>query len=165
MGPGSALRSAALVQDDDVTKSSGSSVIPPGRPTFCLMTALSRRDSAQISAKGTSVRSGRRAARGGPPMEDLGRESDHLMLITPERVFYAGLLGRPRKRTPGCCHVYVAVKGNLHLTIDDALATGELFVTLPNSTRCVLARRCRAVCSTPASCARSPALGASRASR
>ena len=44
-------------------------------------------------------------------MEDLGRESDHLMLITPERVFYAGLLGRPRKRTPGCCHVYVAVKG------------------------------------------------------
>ena len=33
-------------------------------------------------------------------MEDKGRESDHLMLITPERVFYAGLLGRPRKRTP-----------------------------------------------------------------
>lgn len=65
-------------------------------------------------------------------MEDNGRESDHLMLITPERVFYAGLLGRPRKRTPGCCHVYVAVKGSLHLTIDDALATGELFVTLPN---------------------------------
>ena len=65
-------------------------------------------------------------------MEDPGRESDHLMLITPERVFYAGLLGRPRKRTPGCCHVYVAVKGSLHLTIDDALAAGELFVTLPN---------------------------------
>ena len=65
-------------------------------------------------------------------MEDTGRESDHLMLITPERVFYAGLLGRPRKRTPGCCHVYVAVKGSLHLTIDDALATAELFVTLPN---------------------------------
>lgn len=65
-------------------------------------------------------------------MEDPGRESDHLMLITPERVFYAGLLGRPRKRTPGCCHVYVAVKGNLHLTIDDVHATGELLVTLPN---------------------------------
>ena len=59
-------------------------------------------------------------------MEDKGRESDHLMLITPERVFYAGLLGRPRKRTPGCSHVYVAVKGSLHLTIDDAFATGEL---------------------------------------
>src|SRR3569833_2530815 len=65
-------------------------------------------------------------------MEDKGRESDHLMLITPERVFYAGLLGRPRKRTPGCCHVYVAVKGSLHLTIDVVLASAELFVTLPN---------------------------------
>src|SRR3569623_2635985 len=65
-------------------------------------------------------------------MEDKGRESDHLMLSTPERVFYAGLLGRPRKRTPCCCHVYVAGKGSLHLTIDDTLATGELFITLPN---------------------------------
>src|SRR3569833_4147166 len=64
-------------------------------------------------------------------MEDKGRESDHLMLITPERVFYAGLLGRPRKRTPGCCHVYVAVKGSLHLTIDDVLTSAELFVNLP----------------------------------
>ena len=31
-------------------------------------------------------------------MDDKGRESGHLMLITPERVFYAGLLGRPRQR-------------------------------------------------------------------
>lgn len=62
-------------------------------------------------------------------MEDKGRESDHLMLITPERVFYAGLLGRPRKRTPGCCHVYVAVKGSLHLTIDDLHLSDELIVT------------------------------------
>src|SRR3569623_2990017 len=65
-------------------------------------------------------------------MQDLGRESDHLMLITPERVFYAGLLGRPRQRTPGCCHVYVAVKVSLHLTIDDVHASGDIFVTLPN---------------------------------
>lgn len=33
-------------------------------------------------------------------MEDNGRESDHLMLITPERVFYAGLLGRPASGRP-----------------------------------------------------------------
>ena len=65
-------------------------------------------------------------------MEDKGRESDHLMLITPERVFYAGLLGRPRRRTAGCCHVYVAIKGSLHLTIDDVHATDVLVVTLPN---------------------------------
>src|SRR5882757_2195445 len=96
------------------------------------MTALSCRDSARISAKVIFVRSGQRAARGGPPMEDLGRESDHLMLITPERVFYAGLLGRPRKRTPGSCHIYVAVKGSLHLSIDEVHTSGEIVVTLPN---------------------------------
>ena len=38
-------------------------------------------------------------------MDDKGRESGHLMLITPERVFYAGLLGRPRERCPGALHV------------------------------------------------------------
>ena len=27
-------------------------------------------------------------------MDDIGQKSGHLMLITPERVFYAGLLGR-----------------------------------------------------------------------
>ncbi|MDE2378801.1 AraC family transcriptional regulator [Bradyrhizobium sp.] len=65
-------------------------------------------------------------------MDDLGRESDHLMLITPERVFYAGFLGRPRQRTSGSCHVYVAVKGSLHLTDDDGQISDELIVTLPN---------------------------------
>ena len=44
---------------------------------------------------------GRRAARGGSAMDDKGRDSGHLMLITPERVFYAGLLGRPRRAPPG----------------------------------------------------------------
>ena len=34
-------------------------------------------------------------------MDDIGRKSGHLMLITPERVFYAGLLGRPRQRCSG----------------------------------------------------------------
>lgn len=65
-------------------------------------------------------------------MEDKGREPDHLMLITPERVFYAGLLGRPRQRCSGSCHVYVAVRGGLSLTTDDGQASGELLVTLPN---------------------------------
>ena len=31
-------------------------------------------------------------------MDEKGRESGHLMLITPERVLYAGLVGRPRER-------------------------------------------------------------------
>ena len=41
------------------------------------------------------------------------RESGHLMLITPERVFYAGLLGRPRQRCPGAFHVYVSLEAGL----------------------------------------------------
>ena len=65
-------------------------------------------------------------------MDDQGRESGHLMLITPQRVFYAGLLGRPRQRCSGSCHVYVALQGNLHLTIGDARTSGEILVTLPN---------------------------------
>ena len=52
-------------------------------------------------------------------MDDKGHESGHLMLITPERVFYAGLLGRPRARCSGAFHVYVAIKGGLRLTTGD----------------------------------------------
>jgi AraC-like DNA-binding protein len=65
-------------------------------------------------------------------MQDKGRESGHLMLITPDRVFYAGLLGRPRERCPGACHVYVALSGSLHLSTDEGNSSGELLVTLPN---------------------------------
>ena len=46
-------------------------------------------------------------------MDDRASASSHLMLITPERVFYAGLLGRPRERCPGAFHVYVALRGGL----------------------------------------------------
>ena len=52
-------------------------------------------------------------------MDDKGRNSGHLMLITPERVFYAGLLGRPRQRCSGAFHVYVAIKGALWLATAD----------------------------------------------
>jgi len=65
-------------------------------------------------------------------MEYKGRQSDHLMLITPERVFYAGLLGRPRQRCPGSCNIYLALRGNLHLTTDNGHVSGDLIVTLPN---------------------------------
>ena len=52
-------------------------------------------------------------------MDNKGRESGHLMLITPERVFYAGLLGHPRERCPGAFYVYVAIEGALRLTTAD----------------------------------------------
>lgn len=66
-------------------------------------------------------------------MDDNGHIPGHLMLITPERVFYAGLLGRPRERCPGAFHVYVAIKGDLQLsTADGREAHGELAVTMPS---------------------------------
>jgi AraC-like DNA-binding protein len=61
------------------------------------------------------------------------RESGHLMLIAPERVFYAGLLGRPRQRCSGAFHVYVAIKGSLRLAVEgDRESHGELAVVPPN---------------------------------
>jgi AraC-like DNA-binding protein len=66
-------------------------------------------------------------------MDNEGRESGHLMLITPERVFYAGLLGRPRQRCSGAFHVYVAIKGGLRLAAEGAVeGYSELAVVPPN---------------------------------
>jgi AraC-like DNA-binding protein len=66
-------------------------------------------------------------------MDDKGHESGHLMLITPERVFYAGLLGRPRQRCSGAFHVYVAIRGGLRLAAEGAVESyGELAVVPPN---------------------------------
>ena len=66
-------------------------------------------------------------------MDDKGRESGHLMLITPERVFYAGLVGRPRERCQGAFNVYVALKGGLWLTTSNGGERyGELLVVPPN---------------------------------
>jgi AraC-like DNA-binding protein len=65
-------------------------------------------------------------------MDEKGT-SGHLMLITPERVFYAGLLGRPRARCSGACHVYVAIRDGLWLsTADGREAYGELLAVAPN---------------------------------
>ena len=52
-------------------------------------------------------------------MDERAATSGHLMLITPERVFYAGLLGRPRERCPGAFHIYVALRGGLWLSTAD----------------------------------------------
>jgi AraC-like DNA-binding protein len=59
--------------------------------------------------------------------------SGHLMLITPERVFYAGLLGRPRERNPGAFHLYVSIEGGLRLTIGAGCEIrAELIAVRPN---------------------------------
>src|SRR5713226_4809364 len=59
------------------------------------------------------------------------REPGRLMLISPERVFYAGLLGRPRKRTSGGYNIYVAMRGSLKITEGKSELVGELGVVPP----------------------------------
>jgi len=59
------------------------------------------------------------------------RKSGRLMLISPERVFYAGLLGRPRRRTSGGYNIYVAMQGSLKITQCASEITGELVLVRP----------------------------------
>jgi AraC-like DNA-binding protein len=66
-------------------------------------------------------------------LDDKSRKSGHLMLIMPERVFYAGLLGRPRERCSGGFNIYVAMEGGLWLTTADGRKRhGEMAAVLPN---------------------------------
>jgi len=46
------------------------------------------------------------------------RPSDRLMWITPDRVFYVGLLGAPSVRVMGVVMAYVAVEGSIRVSID-----------------------------------------------
>jgi len=80
-------------------------------------------------------------------MDAKGQVSGHLMLITPERVFYAGLLGRPRERCPGALQVYVAIEGVLWLTAADGRQSyGELAVTQPNARHTIASDYRSAIC-------------------
>jgi len=59
------------------------------------------------------------------------RRSGRLMLISPQRVFYSGLLGRPRQRTGGGYYVYAALRGQLRIATADAAVAGELLMVAP----------------------------------
>jgi AraC-like DNA-binding protein len=75
------------------------------------------------------------------------RESGHLMLITPERVFYAGLLGRPRQRCPGAFHVYVSIEAGLWLTTADGRESyGELAVVPPDVRHTIASEHRSVIC-------------------
>ena len=76
-------------------------------------------------------------------------ESGHLMLITPERVFYAGLLGRPRQRCSGALHVYVAIEGGLLLSADGARdSTGDIAVVPPYRRHTISSDHRTVICTT-----------------
>lgn len=55
----------------------------------------------------------------------------HLMLISPERVFYAGLLGRPRQRTIGGLAIYVALRGCLRIASEEEPARSGAVALVP----------------------------------
>jgi len=55
-------------------------------------------------------------------MIDARRRQDRFMLIGPERVFYAGLLGRPRRRLLGGLGIYAAMQGGLEITIEGGIS-------------------------------------------
>src|SRR5260370_30112282 len=59
------------------------------------------------------------------------RQCGRVMLISAERVFYAGLLGRPRKRTSGGYNIYAAMRGSLKITEGKSELVGELAVVPP----------------------------------
>ena len=59
------------------------------------------------------------------------RDSGRLMLISPERVFYAGLLGRPRKRSSGGFNIYTAMLGSLKITEGKSEAVAEVALVRP----------------------------------
>ncbi len=74
------------------------------------------------------------------------RESGRLMLISPERVFYAGLLGRPRKRTSGGYNIYTAMRGQLKITEGKSEVTGEVVLVSPYSTHSVESEHPSIIC-------------------
>lgn len=58
--------------------------------------------------------------------------ADRVMWITPQRVFYAGLLGAPALHTKGALAVYVAVEGLLRVRLDGGeWETAEVVVIPP----------------------------------
>jgi AraC-like DNA-binding protein len=67
--------------------------------------------------------------------QESAQQSGHLMLITPERVFYAGLLGRPRERCPGAFHIYVAIEGSLWLSAAGSRESREELLVVPPNVR------------------------------
>jgi AraC-like DNA-binding protein len=67
----------------------------------------------------------------GETMRDDRRDSGLLMLISPQRVFYAGLLGRPRGRTSGAFLIYACIEGSLKVTREGRCEVGLTMTMVP----------------------------------
>lgn len=70
-----------------------------------------------------------------------------LMLITPERVFYVGLLGRPKNRISHGLNVYVALDGALSMTAGDLRESDpDLIAVAPNLRHSIASEGLSVVC-------------------
>lgn len=76
------------------------------------------------------------------------RQSGLLMLISPQRVFYAGLLGRPRGRTPGALHIYSAIEGSVAVTRDGRTERAPMLAVPPYVSHAVVSDYPAIVCIT-----------------
>lgn len=78
-------------------------------------------------------------------MDAPGASRRHLMLITPERVFYAGLLGRPKNRISNGFNVYVALEGSLSMVADGIRREDPDLLAAPPNLRHTIASEGRTV--------------------
>jgi AraC-like DNA-binding protein len=60
-----------------------------------------------------------------------GLATDRLMLLNPQRIFYAGLLGNPRGKASGALSIYVTVQGYLKATIAGRITRDAQFAIVP----------------------------------
>jgi AraC-like DNA-binding protein len=74
------------------------------------------------------------------------RGSGRLMLISPERVFYAGLLGRPRQRSSGGYNIYAAMCGQLKITDGKSEVVGEVGIVPPYGSHSVESEHPSVIC-------------------
>ncbi len=72
---------------------------------------------------------------------------DRLMLIGRERVFYAGLLGKPQERLSGTLTIYTAIEGKLTISIAGGPSRSTEIAVVPPFTVHSLASECPEVCS------------------
>jgi len=76
------------------------------------------------------------------------RQSGYLMLISPQRVFYAGLLGRPRGRASGAFHIYCALEGSLAVTRDGRTDGASIIAVPPYVSHTVVSGHPTVICVT-----------------
>jgi AraC-like DNA-binding protein len=71
---------------------------------------------------------------------------DRFMLIGPERVFYAGLLGKPQERLSGALTIYTAMEGKLDISLEGGPSRSTEIAVVPPFTAHSLTSECREVC-------------------